>query len=218
MLSTEYNFLFIHVPKTGGNSIQSVLADYSDDEIVTPFENQDGVERFEVRHPKYSYTKHATLSDYRRVLPRNVYEDLYKFSVLRNPWDRVVSLYFSPHRGVDEWDREGFIRLVEEMKGTRRFVRERTLYDKISKWIAFLPKSKRGPLDEDVDAILRFENLREDFRRVCDKLGIPANDLPRRNQSERNGYVEYYDEELKQLVEQRFGDEIRYGDYEFGAE
>ena len=218
MLSTDYNFLFIHVPKTGGNSIQSILADYSDDEIITPYENQDGCERFEVEHPKYCYSKHATLEQYRRVLPSHVYEGLCKFGVLRNPWDRMVSFYFSPHRDVDEWDREEFIRLVEDVEGVRHFLRERSLYDKISDRIGILPEVRFGSLDRDVDAILRFENLREDFRQVCAHLGVPADDLPRRNESDKDGYVEYYDEELRKLVQSKFKDEIRYGGYRFGGD
>lgn len=53
MLSTSHNFLFIHVPKTGGNSLQNVLSEYADDKIVRLSPYQDGVERFEVRSGRY---------------------------------------------------------------------------------------------------------------------------------------------------------------------
>ena len=43
-----FALLFLHIPKTAGNSIQNILRDYSEDEIVARG-GQDGLERFEVR-------------------------------------------------------------------------------------------------------------------------------------------------------------------------
>ena len=73
--------------------------------------------------------------------------------------------------------------------------------------------------DEDpftnVDYIMRFENLAEDFRTVCGKVGISAATLPRYNRSNREHYSKYYDDELRELVRTQFAAEIERFSYTF---
>ena len=57
MLSIKKKFLFIHIPKTAGDSIQNVLKHYSEDEIVCLNHLPDGLERFEVRNKNFSIHK-----------------------------------------------------------------------------------------------------------------------------------------------------------------
>lgn len=113
MISIQSKFLFIHVPKTGGNSIQNILRNCSEDEIVTLYEHQDGIERFGVRNRRYNISKHSSLAHYKSALDASTYRSLFKFAVIRNPWNMMISFfYFLPHRGVIEWDRDGFLDMV----------------------------------------------------------------------------------------------------------
>jgi len=198
MISFQKRFLFVHIPKTGGNSIQSVLAPYSEDEIVRR-PGQDGVERFGVVNPEYKLKKHSPLADYRAALGPEQFSQLYKFATVRNPWDRLVSLYFTPIQRKP-WDREAFKKLIGEAISAGEYLR--------------LDGGEPDPFS-NVDSIIRFENLAEDFDAVCDKLAIRKEKLPRYNRSERENYSKYYDDELRALVAERFAEEIARFGYTF---
>lgn len=200
MISIQNNFLFIHVPKTGGNSLQNVLKAYSEDDIVILAKHQDGIDRFEVRNKSYDITKHSTLSHYKSILEHELYQSLFKFATIRNPWDMMISFYFYPHRGVEEWDRNAFIALLNNVKNIRHYLCSGTQSLKI---------------DSELDYLVKFENLDEDFRKVCENVGIPNILLPKRNQSTKKHYSTYYDSELIEIIGAEFKEEIEFGDYSF---
>lgn len=215
MISIQKQFLFVHVPKTGGNSIQNILKDYSEDEIFVISEHQGEMDRFGVRSCENKISKHSPLSKYKRVLDATVYDSLFKFATIRNPWDRMISLYFSPHRGITKWDRTEFLQVVNKAPTLRYFVSEKSLGDTILGKLGLQHRSVRKSLDSDIDALLRFEHLSDDFRMVCERLNIPVAPLPKRNASVREHYSKYYDEELKLIVEKKFKEEIEFGNYSF---
>lgn len=204
MLSTKYNFLFVHVPKTGGNSIQNILAPYSDDKIVCVKPHQDGLERFQVSSTIFKTQKHSTLIEYRREYGDEMLDKLFKFCCVRNPWDRVVSHYFSPHRGVVEWQKDNFLKFVKSLE-----VRPLRL---------FLAKEKSTENDfeksiKNMSFIIRYESIQSDFDEVCKLLGLPQSNLPHRNKSNREEYKKYYDSESAEIVLHKFQDEINHFGY-----
>jgi len=214
MISLEYKFLFVHVPKTGGNSIQNILAEYSEDTLITTEKHQDGVERFELRNSTYKLKKHSKLSRYRKLLPADLYRQLFKFATIRNPWDKMISMYFSPHRSTGTWDREDFIRLIKRAPTLQDYVTLPSFRDRLEKKLG-LPARPR-PLDRDIDYLIRFENLNDDFNEVCRRTGLPAvPELPVRNRGNRKHYSHYYDDELRDMVAQKFMNEIEFGGYIF---
>ena len=209
MISVQKNFLFIHIPKTGGNSIQSYLQHFSEDEI-TINKDQDGTERFGVRNNVYNTVKHTKLRGYKAVLPRDLYFSLYKFATIRNPWDRVASAFFSPGKKNETFHPKAFRVSIQ---------RKALLRDVLSEWPAVLRRLTRytgwPPLDYHVDYLIRFEHLDHDFAHVCNVLDIPYVPLPRRNASTREHYSTYYTDETIELVRARFAEEIAFGKYQF---
>ncbi len=203
MISFRKGFLFVHIPKTAGNSIQSILKDYAEDEVVVSRRRpQDGVERFGLRHPEFGTRKHSPLVEYRDALGEERFRELFKFTCVRNPWDRMISYYFTPGQGRDAmgWDAKEFEKFVKKMTSAAEYLR--------------LSKSDRDPF-ENVDRVMRFENIADDFREVCARLEIEAPPLPVYNRSKREDYRTYYDDRLRQMVEKRFAPEIERFGYTF---
>jgi Sulfotransferase family len=200
MISLQQRFLFVHIPKTAGNSIQSALREYSEDQLVALRKEQDGIERFGLRNPKYKIKKHSTLVEYRDALGNDQFGNLYKFTCVRNPWDRMVSYYFTPTQTVETWDRKKFRGIISKASSVADYLR--------------LNKVDEDPFG-NVDYIMRFENLADDFRTVCGTLGISPATLPQYNRSNREHYSNYYDDELRELVRKRFAAEIERFGYTF---
>src|SRR6266404_2101631 len=166
MISLQKRFLFVHIPKTAGNSIQSALRNYSEDQLVALRKEQDGIERFGLRNPKYNIKKHSTLGEYRDALGNEQFRSLYKFTCVRNPWDRMVSYYFTPTQSPEIWDRKKFRRIILRTLSVADYLR--------------LEEGENDPF-ANVDRIMRFETLEDDFRSVCAALNIPAAPLPQYN-------------------------------------
>ncbi len=200
MISFQKRFLFVHIPKTAGNSIQSVLREYSEDELVALRSEQDGIERFGLRNPKYKVKKHSTLAEYRDALGETEFGNLYRFTCVRNPWDRMVSYYFTPTQKTDAWDRKKFKKIISSALSVPDYLR--------------LDKDEKDPFG-NVNYVMRFENLADDFGKVCAALDISPMKLPQYNRSIREHYSRYYDDELRELVRARFAAEVECFGYTF---
>ncbi|MCR5876526.1 sulfotransferase family protein [Phenylobacterium sp. J426] len=195
MLGQARRFLFVHVPKTGGNSVQNVLRAYSEDEIVCREPHQDGLERFELVTPGFGFSKHSPLSAYRTELPLEVYRSLFKFACVRNPWERAISFYFSPHRGVTSFSKVDFMTFLETAPPMVEHLRD-------------APDQALADIPSNFEAIMRFERLQADFDSVCERLGLPRAALPVRNRSTRQSAMSYYDAETLEAVRRRFAEDI----------
>jgi sulfotransferase famil protein len=200
MISLQKRFLFVHIPKTAGNSIQSVLRDYSEDQLVALRKEQDGIERFGLRNANYKIKKHSTLSEYQHALGDEQFRNLYKFTCVRNPWDRMVSYYFTPTQKPETWDPKKFRGIISKAVSMPDYLR--------------LDNGEDDPF-ANVDYIMRFESLADGFRAVCKAIGISPPTLPQYNRSRRDHYSKYYDDELRELVRSRFAAEIDRFNYTF---
>lgn len=218
MLSIDNGFIFVHVPKTGGNSIQNVLLDHSENTKKPNIHMNSSRDNFSVVNQTYpQLKKHSRLIDYYRVLEPDVFESLYKFSVLRNPWDWCVSWYF--HRNLREWDKDLFYQFIRKTPTYIDFFSINSsgteFFNKVFRKTGTGIRVGDTALSQNLDYVIRFEDLSGGFSHVCNALGLENEGLPHVNKSEHGTYREYYDPKSRALVEKKFFREIEYGEYTF---
>ena len=191
MINHNHNFIFIHIPKTGGSSIEKLfLKKYINGGLNT---------------------KHKTINSFKRNLEEATFKNYFKFCCIRNPWERMVSYYH--FRARDE-NQKGFQKryknftfkqyLLSLKKGSLPTLNQ-------SKWI-FGQKKQEGIL---VDYVMKFENLQSDFNIVCDKIGVQRQELEHVNKTNHGKYQEYYTEETKEIVDAMYKKDIERLGYNF---
>lgn len=215
MLLRDLKAIFIHIPKTGGQSIERfILRNYG-------LEWSDRG-RFEMRvnHDMGKgppHLAHLTATEYLRLgyCSQDEFRTFFKFSFVRNPFDRLVSAHrFFRYHGLDE--RVTFKDLVFRWFPDHTADNHDTAQDAYRHVIPqarFLSNEFGQTM---VNFVGRFERLEEDFGKVRKHLGLGLGPLAHENKSltppeVRNAaspsrgnplikYHEYYDAETEAFV------------------
>jgi hypothetical protein len=195
IISPKYQFVFIATEKTGCTSVYNSLENIDDSKkIIGNLVPKD--------HNNYLYSKHTSCSEFTNN--HSEFIDYFKFAFVRNPWDRVVSWYmFSKSLENPDQSRDltgiGFKEYIKKF-GNIWSNEQQDQY----KFVGCC------------DFIGRYENLQNDFNIICDKIKIPQQKLPRKNATKHKHYTEYYDDETKRIVAERFAKDIEHFNYKFG--
>ena len=140
----------------------------------------------------------------RKFYDPDLYKDYFTWTIVRNPWDRAVSAYEQKAS-----KRYGPWRRCKNLTFPDFILNKRGIKDRHT-------NIQSTQIPPDIDFIGRFENLQEDFNTVCDKIGIPKQQLLHKNKSKHKHYTEYYDEETKQIVAEKYAEDIKNFGYVFG--
>jgi len=198
MISHKYKFIFIHIPKTGGTSIEKIFYHDADKKDV------------ENKHHKFSQIKND--------------KNYFSFSFVRNPWDLTVSMYnylwVSEFSFPKSWRNTNpeFAKLSFSDWVTHDYFQTGTI-----RCIDVPRREGEGLLqydwiksDKNIDFIGKFENLQADFNFVCGKIGIKPRKLPHVNNTNHRHYTQYYNKETSEIVAEKYARDIEYFNYEFG--
>tara|TARA_Y100001938_G_C8099594_1_gene440605 strand:- start:1172 stop:1789 length:618 start_codon:yes stop_codon:yes gene_type:complete len=200
----KHRCIFVHIPKTGGQSISRHFRKIGKIRGSDTWSNRDPL-----RGPPR--LAHLTAEEYvtgKHVTPQ-FFNSSFKFSFVRNPWQRVVS-EFSWRKHL--WKKISFDDWVKQLQ----FINTDDFCDKkrhLKPQQEFLYDDEENQL---VDFIGRYENLQADFNTVLEELKLSPSKLPYINRSSHKDYVHYYNQESKQIIAQKYAKDIEYFGYEFG--
>ena len=186
MINHKHKFLFIHIPRTGGTSIE---------------------EQFEYREEREK-NKHWNLSDWVSFLGNEKLSGYFKFTFVRNPWDIVASNYCSVWYNNPKLGGEIGLSSGKSLD-------------------YFLSKYKPAPFahgdsffdyitPNQMDFIGRYETREKDLKFISDKISFDINSKVRARINKNKHYTEYYDDETRQIVAEKYAKDIEYFGYKFG--
>ena len=179
-------FVFIHINKTGGTSIEKALK--------LAFEHRTALEKIE-------------------ELGREEWDRRFSFAVVRNPWDKVVSHYHyrvkTNQTGLGRRAipfREWVIRAYGEHE--HRYYDQPRMFMPQIRWIT----DERGEIL--VSFVASFERLQMDWDVICRRIGVKAT-LPHVKKSVHRPFRELYDERTREIVAREFAEDIDAFGYSF---
>ena len=203
MISKKHKGTFIHIPKTGGSTISSVLSQNSFANLPERIKEH----KCNVSNPHEWTMKHSRIHELDMR-----YQNFFCFAFVRNPWDLMVSSY-------SWWTQNTHLPVrrdcgqILKTQGFNSFIKTN------SSFINECYHQNNGQLhwlNDKINFIGRFENLQDDFNIVCDKIGIPQQQLPHTNKTNHKHYTEYYDDETREIVAEKYARDIEYFGYKFG--
>lgn len=189
--------IFIHIPKTGGSSIERLA-----------FVGGKG---------------HDTLAEIKRRTPPEIYQTYFKFGIVRNPWARLVSAYcyFEQMTIFHKWYR------VPANRITRRRIKaylsctdflERFQLSDFCGDIHFIPQHRFVKVEEGsvgLDFVGRLEQLEDDWRKICERIGHQYAPLPHKNSTNHRDYRSYYNDKTAEHIAKQYEEDIKLFGYRF---
>lgn len=211
IISHKHKYIFIELPLTASTAIAKELKElYEGEEIM-------------YKHASYSkFLKQANEKE----------KKYFSFSGIRNPLDQAVSHYFkylSDHKNK-------YSKPPKRKKGVGKikYLIDQSIHQKKFKFISannpsfeeFFLKFYNIPYSnwslvhhKAMNAVIRFENLQEDFESTLKSIGIePVRSLPRDNKTaqKEKSFWEYFEsKESKEKAAKIFGPYMTYWNYEF---
>jgi len=214
-LLKKYKSIFVQVPKTGSSSILKIICQLEN----IPWEWRKS--QFERPSPHEWYSKK--------------YSTYFKFAFVRNPFDRLVSVYLEKvckdpsliarNPGLQTiFTKEGLFKQYLSIEGMyphmpfKSFV---AIISKISdeKAERHLRSQNKFICSETgeifVDFVGRFENFEKEIASLMHQMNVTSYSIPHLLKSDRKHYSSYYDSSSVALVKERYKGDLKLFSYQY---
>ncbi|MCC5811259.1 MAG: sulfotransferase family 2 domain-containing protein [Ectothiorhodospiraceae bacterium] len=220
LISYSKNFLFVHIAKTGGTSVRAALRKYRwGGWYSVPLWLASAASQMTSPRHKLGlkFPRHAKAIAALEMLPTEVYNNFFKFVVVRNPWDLQVSSYHHIRREKPQ--------VLEGVKTFEDFLKRKFDPERPFDYMLDISAERQHEYIVDlqgnviVDFIGRYENLQADFDAICQRIGVARIALPHlRKANDRKDYRDYYSDALAELVADHYRRDLDILGYRFDPE
>jgi hypothetical protein len=202
IISNSHKFIFVHIPKTAGTTITSVLSSltrWNDIEL-------GGTEFGEIIAPlylkKFGLGKHTKLSQIRKILGDEDFQKFRKFSFVRDPYAKA----FSTYRHLRRWRVWKGSEIMDSFESFLQFVTSAFFLDSTGPDNLFIPQFK-WLADENgnllTDYIGNVETIQASMATMIEQLSLPidVSRIPTLNESgDPYEYLTAYTAEAKEII------------------
>jgi len=216
IISPGRRFIFVHIPKTGGTAMALALENRAMKDDILIGDTPKAVKRRQrLRGVQTAgrLWKHSTLADIDGLLGADQLDDFLIFTLVRNPWDRMVSYYHWLRAQDFDHPAVGLARRLEfgdfvQHPQTQASVRAAPYGHYLCDGLG----RERAAL------FIRLEHLAQDIAPLEAHLGFALDEVPRANTSEREAdYRSYYTENTAKIVAELCAEDIARFGYVFRA-
>ncbi|NVM38435.1 MAG: sulfotransferase family 2 domain-containing protein [Candidatus Lokiarchaeota archaeon] len=200
--------IFYRIPKNASTSVYEHLSIFNVIKENEPLIIKESDQRL---YKRWFSPTHLKPDDLKKIIGLKI-QDYFSFCIVRNPWDRVVSMFkfavkYKLHKLYDleeEVTFDDFCEMLKKRCDDPFFIATH----KQSQWT----KGEYPP-----QKILRFENLQAEFSEMIKEINLVTvgSNLPHINKTNHKHYSHYYNLNTKKIISEIFAEDIKNFNYKF---
>jgi hypothetical protein len=189
-------FIFVHIPRTGGTSLERLLLS------LESIDTWEAMHRKKIVDQLVGPVKHYRASRVQALAGQALWDKALKISIIRNPFDKVISHFFQP-----------YYRAINALSG-----------NSLELFLtAYCPAPHEDGLtcndylDREVDVLIRYESYADQLFELLSPMGVRHEQIMERIGAVRQavGYRKYFSSRTRGMVEKLYHDDIARFNYEF---